>query len=218
MRFKALNPDMRIISIIFLFIFMISACDSEKLQSETKPNVDSLAIQLSMSATERFGEYIFGRIDSPDSLELSLNELDRAIEIEPNLYELYTAKVNILLALDRNEQAIQVSKEVLVIKPDLVEAMAFIGFINQKIGENEIAQEWYQKAITGYNQRIEEERFVINSKINKAFLLLFTEDEVAAMKAFEKVKQEYPKNSEVEFMEQFITNIDKEQFLNELYK
>ncbi|MGN8225123.1 tetratricopeptide repeat protein [Gracilimonas sp. BCB1] len=215
----SLNLGMRIILTLFLLLFIISACNSEKTQIENKVDVDSLAIQLSNSATERFGEYIFGRIDSPDSLEVSLSELDKAIEIEPNLTELYTHKANILLALDRDEQAIQVLNKALSIKPDFVEVMTLIGFINEKIEKSEVAQEWYQKALEGYDKRIEEKRFVINSKINKVFLLLFTQDEEAARKAYKNLKQEYPNNSEVEFMEQFLfIDFDKEKFLNELYK
>lgn len=209
---------MRFIPALLFLLFIISACDSEKVQTETKPIVDSLAIQLTNSATERFGEYIFGRINSPDSLEVSLNELDKAIEIEPNLSELYTHKANILLALDRDEQAIQVLKEALFIKPDLVEVITFIGFINEKIGEKDIAQEWYQKALDAYDKRIEEERFVINSKVNKAFLLFFTGNEESAKKAFNKLKQEYSGNNDVEYLEFVFTDFDKEQFLNELYK
>ncbi|MEP2446792.1 MAG: hypothetical protein ABJI69_06155 [Balneola sp.] len=209
---------MRITLAIILFIFVVSACDTEKLQSETKTGVDSLAIQLSMSATERYGEYIFGRINSPDSLELSLNELDKAIEIEPNLLELYTAKVNILLELDRNEQAIEVSKEVLAIKPDQVEAMTFIGFINEKIGKNELAQEWYQRALVAYDKRIEENRFVVNSKVNKVFLLLFTENEESAKKAYFKLKKEYPENNDIDYLEFVFEDFDKQEFLNEFHK
>lgn len=209
---------MRITLAIILFIFVVSSCDTEKLQSEAKTGVDSLAIQLSMSATERYGEYIFGRINSPDSLELSLNELDKAIEIEPNLLELYTAKVNILLELDRNEQAIEVSKEVLAIKPDQVEAMTFIGFINEKIGKNELAQEWYQRALVAYDKRIEENRFVVNSKVNKVFLLLFTENEESAKKAYFKLKKEYPENNDIDYLEFVFEDFDKQEFLNEFHK
>lgn len=214
----ASKPDMRVISTVFLFIFLISACDTEKLQNETKTGIDSLAIQLSMSATERYGKYIFGRINSPDSLELSLNELDKAIQIEPNLHELYTAKVNILLELDRNEQAIEVSKEVLVIKPDLVEAMTFIGFVNEKIGNNELAQEWYQRALVAYDKRIKENRFVLNSKVNKVFLLLFTENEESAKKAYFKLKKDYPENNDIDYLEFVIEDFDKREFLNEFHK
>ncbi|MEP0971319.1 MAG: hypothetical protein ABJH91_05455 [Balneola sp.] len=209
---------MRITLTIFLFIFVISACDTEKSQSETKTGVDSLAIQLSMSATERYGEYIFGRINSPDSLELSLNELDKAIEIEPNLHELYTAKINILLELGRNEQAIEVSKEILVIKPDLVEAMTYIGFINEKIGKNDLAQEWYQRTLVAYDKRIEEDRFVVNSKANKVFLLLFTENEESAKKAYFELKKEYPENNDINYLEFVFEDFDKHEFLNEFHK
>lgn len=209
---------MKLTLAIILILITVSVCDVEKAETDSAPGVDSLAVHLANSATERFGEYIFGRIDSPDSLEVSLNELDRAIEIEPELTELYTHKANILLALNQDKQAIHVLKKVLEIEPNFVEAITLIGFINEKNGEKEIAKEWLQRAIEGYNERIEEDEFVMNSKVNKVFIHIFLEDEEIAKNSLEKLNQEYPNDSQIEYLEQLLHNFDKELFLNELYK
>ncbi|HCI72395.1 MAG TPA: hypothetical protein DF712_12735 [Balneola sp.] len=204
---------------IFLFLlFIVSACDSKKVQPDNATEVDSLAVQLVNSATERYGEYIFGRIESTDSLEVSLNELDKAIEIEPTQIDFYSHKATILLALGREKQAIQILESALTINPDFAEIITRLGFINEKIGEMEIAQKWYQRALVAYDKRIEENRFVVNSKANKAFLLLFTENEETAKKAYSKLKQEYPDNNEIDYLEFVFEDFDKEEFLSELYK
>ncbi len=92
-----------------------------------------------------------------------------------------------------------------------------MGFCTKKKGENEIAQEWYQKAKDAYDIRIEDGQFVINSKVNQAFLLFFTENKESAMIAFDNLKKEYPENKEVEFSERIFTDFDKKEFLNEFH-
>lgn len=217
-RYRDLNSNMRTTTTLLFLLFFISACDSDKVAKESKSEVDSLAVRLSNTAMERFQNHNLGRYESTDSLEVSLMELDKAIELEPSHTRFYVNKANILLELKRDEEGIQALKQAISIDPDFTEIFTMLGFIYDREGKKEIAQEWYQKALDGYDKRIEEDRFVINSKINKVFLLLFTQDEESARKAYENLKQEYPNNSEVEFMEQFLIGFDKEEFLNELYK
>ncbi|MEP1152325.1 MAG: tetratricopeptide repeat protein [Balneola sp.] len=212
----ALNSDMRITLILLLLFLLVSACSSKKVDRKSETKVDPIAIQLSNSAMERFQDYIFGRNENIDSLKISLTELDKAIEIEPTQIDLYSNKANILLELNRDEEAIQVLKKALTVKSDFAEIMTTIGFLNEKRGETGIAQEWYQKAMYAYDKRIDEDRFVINSKVNKAFLLFFTENESSAKDAFEKLLDDYPENDEVKFSAEIFNDFDKEKFLNEL--
>ncbi|MFY0685006.1 MAG: tetratricopeptide repeat protein [Balneola sp.] len=207
---------MRITLILLLLFLLVSACSSKKVDRKSETKVDPIAIQLSNSAMERFQDYIFGRNENIDSLKISLTELDKAIEIEPTQIDLYSNKANILLELNRDEEAIQVLKKALTVKSDFAEIMTTIGFLNEKRGETGIAQEWYQKAMYTYDKRIDEDRFVINSKVNKAFLLFFTENESSAKDAFEKLLDDYPENDEVKFSAEIFNGFDKEKFLNEL--
>ncbi|MDR9417251.1 MAG: hypothetical protein RI564_13270 [Gracilimonas sp.] len=211
---------MRIITTLFflLFFISISACDNDKVAHDSKSDVDSLAVRLSNSAMERFQNYNLGKYESIDSIEVSLMELDKAIELVPTQTIFYANKANILLKIQREQQAIQALKQTISIDPDFAEILTMLGFIYERKGEKEIAQEWYHKALNAYDKRIAEKRFVINSKVGKAFILFFTQDEEAARKAYDNLKQEYPNDSEVEFMEQFLIGFDKERFLNELYK
>jgi len=203
--------------IFILFLLLASACDSEKISKEESNSVNPRAVELSHSAMERFQDFNLGTINNSDSLEVSLTELEKAIELEPNQIRFYSNKVNVLLTIGREDEAIEVLRKSITINPDFAEGLSFLGFIYSKRGENETAQEWFQKASKAYNQRIEKDRFVVNSKVSKAFLLHFTEDKDAAKEAFEKVKQKYPENSEVLYSEQLFTDFDKEQFLMEFY-
>lgn len=203
--------------IFILFLLLTSACDSEKISKEESNSVNPRAVELSNSAMERFQDFNLGTINNSDSLEVSLTELEKAIELEPNQIRFYSNKVSVLLTIGREDEAIEVLRKSIAINPDFAEGLSFLGFIYSKRGENETAQEWFQKASKVYNQRIEKDRFVVNSKVSKAFLLHFTEDKDAAKEAFEKVKQKYPENSEVLYSEQLFTDFDKEQFLMEFY-
>ncbi len=128
----ALSSDMRITSIFVLLFLFFSSCSSQEDEYKLETEVDSLVIQLSNSAMDRFHGYIFGRNESKDSLDLSLIELDKAIEIEPAQINLYTNKANILLELNRQEEAIHVFKKALTFKSDFAEIMTTIGFLYEK--------------------------------------------------------------------------------------
>lgn len=207
---------MRITSIFLLFLLFVSACSSKEADQKSETEIDSLAIQLSNSAMERFQDYIFSEYGILDSLEVSLAELDKAIELEPTHTGLYSNKANILLELQRDDEAIDILIQAIDVKPEFAEILTMIGFIYERQGETDVAQEWYKKALNAYEERIAEEQYVINSKINKAFLLFFTENENSAKEALIKLLNEYPENDEVKFLAEIFIDFDKEEFLNEL--
>src|SRR5690554_1016158 len=209
---------MKISLIFILLLFILPACSSQKENQNSELAMGLLTHQLNNSAMERFQGYVLGSYASADSLEVSLSELNKALELEPNQIELYSNKAKILLELNRDDDAIHVLKQALTIKPNFAEAMATIGFLYEKKGINDIAQEWYQKALRAYDKHFEEHHFDVDSKVNKALLLFFTENKESAIIAFEKLKKEYPENEEVEFLEQFFTDFDKDVFLKTFYR
>ncbi len=200
-------------------MFSISACDSPKPdQGNVNENkAGSVALRLNDAAMKRYQDHLLGKSDSRDSLEASLKELDEAITIEPSQIIFYTNKADILLALHRGDDAIQVLKNAVLVKPDFPEILSLIGFLFEEKGDKEEALKWYQKAVNVYDKRIDDARLVVHSKVNKAFLLFFIEDEGSAKKAFEKVKEEYPEAGEMVSSEQIFTAFDKETFLKGLY-
>lgn len=177
---------------------------------------DSLSMQLNNSAMDHFRNYTYGRNDSVDSLEIALSELDKAIELTPSHLNLYSNKTNILLSLHRIEEAIDVLNQAIEVDPNSTETLTLLGFLYESMGEESIAQEWYQKALNIYDTRIESGKFVINAKTNKAFLLFFTENEQSAKNSLEVLLQEYPNNDEVIFANEVFTDFNKQEFLNSL--
>ncbi len=214
----ASNSTMKTITTFLFLLFFISACDTERVAQDSTKNNDSLAVELDNSAIDRHNNYLLGKSKSADSLKVSLAELDKAIELDSTNTRFYSNKANILLTLNRDEEAIDVLKQALSVNPNFAEMITTIGFIYERKGEKEVAQKWYQKALDVYDKRIEEEQFVINSKVNKAFLLFFTENKESAKQAFNELKQQYPKNEEVKYSEQLFTDFNKQEFLNEFHQ
>jgi tetratricopeptide (TPR) repeat protein len=214
----ALNFSMKTTTTFLFLLLLVSACDSEKVAKDSSKKNDSLAVQLNNSAMERHEEYLLGNTQNADSLKVSLAELDTAIALDSTNTRFYSSKATILLTLNRDKEAIEVLKQAHSVKPNFAEVITTIGFLYDREGEKEVAQKWYQRALDAYDKRIEEGQFVINSKVNKAFLLFFTENRESAIKAYKELKQHYPNNEEVKYAEPLFTDFNKQEFLNELHQ
>jgi len=210
---------MKKIAIILFLFFSLAACDSPKPdQGNVNENeVGTVASRLNEAAMKRYQDHLLGKNEGNDSLEASLKELDEAITIDPTQIIFHTNKADILLALHRGDDAIQALRNAVLVKPDFSEILSLIGFLYERKDDKEEALKWYQKAMNVYDKQIDDEKLVVNSKVNKAFLLLFIENGESAHKAFKKVKEEYPKESEMVYSEQIFKDFDKETFLKGLY-
>lgn len=206
---------------IILFIilcFTLFACNSHIEQTESNETVvDSLAIQLNDSALERYQNYTFGVDTDKINLELAINELNQAIEIEPEIALYYSNKAHILLTLEKDEEATTELKKIIEFQPYHAEVLSMIGFIYERNGNQTEARNWYQRSIEVYEKRIAENKHVINSEIHLAFLKFFVEDEKAAITAYSDLKDRYPESDEVLFMEDLFTDFDREKYLREFH-
>jgi tetratricopeptide (TPR) repeat protein len=209
--------SMKIILLI-VFGFTLFACNSHTEQTDSNEIlVDSLAIQLNDSALERYQNYAFGIDSDKKNLELAIQELDQAIEIEPEVALYYSNKAQILLAMEKDDEAIKTLQKVIEFQPYHAEILSMIGFIYERNKRNSEARNWYERSYGAYEKRIEENRYVINSKINLAFLKFFLQDEEAAITAYNDLKDRYPESDEVLFMEYLFKDFDREKFLQDLY-
>ena len=206
------------IILFIIFCFTLFACNSHTEQTESNQTVvDSLAIQLNDSALERYQNYSFGIDPDLKNLELAIKELDQAIEIEPEVAIYYSNKAHILLAMDKDDEAIKTLKKVIEFQPDHAEILSAIGFIYEKNENKSEARNWYERSFEAYEKRVEENRYVTNSKIHLAFLKFFLQDEEAAITAYYELKDQYPESDEVLFMEDLFTDFNREKFLNEFH-
>ncbi len=204
--------------ILYFTLIVLVSCTKSASDSKIKLAIDPVALELNEKAIERFNNYNLGLINDKDSLELSLKELSRAIQIDPKNSAFYSNKTEILLTLNREEEALKLMKEAVQLIPFYAEGYTFIGYIYEYNGKVQESQAWFQKALHAYDERIEEGKYVINSKVNKAFIYFFVENEEKALLEFEKLKEEYPDDNSVLYMEYFFYEFEKEQFLKEILR
>ena len=207
------------IFLLVVFGFSLFACNSQTEQTDgNETEVDSLAIQLNDSALEKHQNYTFGIDPDKRNLELAINELDRAIEIEPEIALYYSNKAHILLTLEKDEEAITELRKIIEFQPYNAEVLSMIGFIYERNGNQSEARNWYQRSIESYEKRITKNKHVINSEIHLAFLKFFVEDKNAAISAYSDLKDRYPESDEVLFMEDLFTEFDREKYLREFHE
>lgn len=206
---------LRFTVIIFFISFLLSCNSNSDFQETEQKIVDSVAIQLNDSAMKRYQDYVFGKDESISNLEVAIEELNQAIEIEPEVANFYSNRSQLLLLLGKNDEAIEALKKILTFKPDFAEGIESIGYIYEITDNYSEAQKWYQKAIEAYEQRIKEDRYLINSKLAIVHLLFFTENAESALQAYNELKQEYPESEEIQFAEPFFKEFDREKFLRD---
>jgi len=206
---------LRFTVIIFFLSFLLSCNSNSDFQETEQKIVDSIAIQLNDSAMERYQDYVFGRDESITNLEVAIEELNQAIEIEPEVANFYTNRSQLLLLLGKNDEAIEELKKILSFEPFFAEVIEGIGYIHEINSNYSEAQEWYQEAIKVYKKRINEDQYVLNSKLAIVHLLFFTENEESAHQAYRELKQEYPESEEIQFAEPFFEEFDREKFLRD---
>ncbi len=200
--------------IIFLLVALSMSCKPDNKKTK---EFDSVAVSINDDAMQKYQDYILGYRHDEEVLDTVLLELNRAIDIDSSNYVFYTNKANVLSLLNKHTRAIKALEKIAEIKPNFAENLTSLGLLNEHIGLDSIAQSWYSRAIKAYDKRIEDDLYVVNSKINRAYLLFFTEGKEQALKAFEAVKLEYPNSEEVLYMESLFTEFDREETLNNLF-
>lgn len=203
---------------LFCILIILVSCSKSDPDSKVKPVIGPIALELNEKAIERFNNYNLGLISDKDSLEISLEELSLALKLEPMNSDFYSNKTEILLTLNREEEVLILMKDAVQLIPSYAEGYTLIGFVNEYNGNEKESQEWFRKALHAYDERIQEEKNVINSKVNKAFIYFFIENEEKALLEFEKLKEEYPDDNNVLYMEYFFYEFEKEQFLKEILR
>ena len=175
---------------------------------------DPIAVSINDIAMQKYQDYILGYREDEEVLDTVLFELNRAIDIDSSNYVFYTNKDTVLSLLNQDNNAIKALEKATKIKPNFAENLMYLGLLNESIGADSIANSWYSQAIKAYDERIENDQSIVSNKINRAYLLFFTEGKERALKAFEIVKLEHPDSEEVIFMEPLFKEFDRKEALN----
>jgi tetratricopeptide (TPR) repeat protein len=183
---------------------MLYSCSEEKVNQKYNPK----AIELNNKGVE----YIFH--SEQDSALILLN---KAIELDDTYYLPHSNKVTIFIDRGEIEKALYESEMVVKKKPDLAEGWTFAGIINEKVGNNQKAKEYFQKSINLYNDRIKNPKSKDNinsNKLNRALSLKLIGRTFEANSEIQKLIKEDPENS----MYKELLEISGSEYLNSVIK
>ena len=207
--------------ILFFIVLVIASCnDREKRSSQSESSIsykpDSVALELNNKAVKLMG-------DAPhtyDSLSGMLYDsaivyLNQAIEIDSLYLLAYTNKAQALQRKGSLEEALQVLKQVETIKPDFAEVVTAQGFILEKMGRMELAEQKYGQALKAYEERLKKDPKNDKVQSDIAFLYIFLEDKNTALDEIRNSILENPESEQLKMMERVIKDFDRKKFIEE---
>lgn len=208
-------------TLIFAASLVLFTCGNQKekvnsIDSLKVHQPDSNALRLNNKAARLIG-------DAPhtyDSLKSSMYDsaiiyLDQAIEID-SLYVLaYINKTQALRGKGSLEQSLEVLFKVQILRPDLAEAIMAQGFILEKMGKLELANDKYGQALEAYEKRLASNPDDPRVQSDIAFLYIFLEDKNKAIDEIQNLTLEHPGNVELKETEKLIKNFDRNKFIEE---
>lgn len=184
---------------LFTFLLALAACTAPQ-----KP-IDVAAV------TDRAV-----RLASQNQFDKAILVVDSAIAAEPKNVDLLYTKFNFLLNNREYDKGIALLGEMHKFMQDNAEAYSYQGYLSDKIGKRDEAQQYYDKAIEACENRVKVGVDVPKSKANIAFLQMFKKDKLAALAAIAELIQENPKEGVYREWEQRIEGFDLPTFFDGL--
>jgi len=196
-----------ITTVLALLLF---ACNSSKNQELTPSR--TTAIELNNRAMNICTNSKFETNPSAKLKEAVLT-IDSAIAIDQNYYQLYLNKASILFALKDYETGLETLNTVSLLKKNLVEAISTQGFVYEKLGKYNIAKQYYEKAISIYDQLITENPSNVSAKVNRAFIILLLKGKDSALYTINDILKQHPNDPVAISTQQLISNFDRNSFI-----
>lgn len=212
----------QVLSFLLLLIVVVLSCnDREKKNQQSigmltyKP--DSNALQLNNKASRLMGDAGYTVDDSLRNLlyDSAVIYLSHAIEIDSLYLLAYTSKAQALQRKGSLSQALEVLYKVQIIKPDLAEAIMGQGFLLEKMGNMELADEKYRQALKAYEKRLENDPKSDKVLSDIAFLYIFLEDRNRALDEIRDLILKNPDSEQLKMMEGVIKDFDRTKFIQE---
>jgi len=142
--------------------------------------------------------------------------INKAIDLQPENYDFYTTKFNLLLLDHQYDSCLVFLKKLHQLKENNSEAYSFEGYLNEKAGNTAIAQRYYLKAIQACKKRVELKQDMFKNKVNIAFLKFFTEGRVASLNYMDSLTMRHPGNGFIVDKKEFMKNFNKQKFIDGL--
>lgn len=185
---------------------------------DLKTDFNASAKNLNNKAIEILSGVSGEPITSQDSLHLesALTFLNKAIKLDSQYYLAYANKANILSKLKRYNEAIEILERIIKIRPDYAEGIANQGFLYEKMGDINKADEKYKSAIGAYIRRLNDPYKImnkINVQVDIAFMLLFTESKEMATQAIDTIIARNPDSKIAIYMKGTIMSFNRQEFI-----
>ena len=211
---------MRKYALFFIVLVIASCSDREQKSNQSESSIsykpDSAALALNNKAVKLMGD----AAHTYDSLSGMLYDsaimyLDRAIDIDSLYLLAYTNKAQALQRKGSFEESLQVLRQVETIKPDFAEVITAQGFILEKMGRMEFADQKYEQALKAYQERLKKDPKNDKVQSDIAFLYIFLEDKNAALDEIRNSVLENPGSEQLKMMERVIKDFDRKKFIEE---
>lgn len=200
--------------ILTLCTFLLTSCNySQNTESRKK------AIELSNSTLEMI-KYCPTPENKDDTMTYykAISMLDTAIMLDSTFYMSYGNKYMCLKRLGLKNDAIQVMKKIIRIRPRYAEGYFLIGATYEQLENMDSANYYYAKGIEAYTSRIssykKNDKKEIPDKMSRAFLI-FLLDTNKGSKEIESLLNEYPNDELVKISKQeMFDNFNRKEFIS----
>ena len=188
----------KLIKFSFLILILASCSKNDK-----NANFNPDAVKLNDEAVE------LGNLHKYDS---AIVVFDKAIALDSTYYLAYGNKAAVYSAMKEYKKALFEVERQVKAKPDFAEGWISAATLSDKTGDSIKAKIYYQKSLDLYNQRISDpamKSYLIESRMNKDFLLIQLGRDKEAKADLEKIKKDYP---EIKTVDAFL-NMTRKSFL-----
>ena len=138
----------------------------------------------------------------------------KAISLDPKNVNLYENIVKTYFKINYFTQAISMLKKIQLLDSNNIEAISAEGFILERIGEKENANEKYKIALEKYENKANKDYGVL---INESLLIMLLNGKDAALKHLQIIKNKYP-NENVLLYESNFKKFNRSSFIQDCMK
>jgi len=204
---------------LFLIVLLLASCTEREKKSDHGKSIityrpDSTALKLNNRAVQLIGDAAHTYDTLKEALyDSAITYLSQAIEIDSLYLLAYTNKAQALQRKGSLEEALEVLNQVEIIKPDFAEVLMGQGFLLEKMGKKELAEQEYWKAFEVYSKRLENDPENDKVQSDIAFVYIFLEDKDKAIGEIQSFILENPESEDLKMMEGLIKDFDRKKFI-----
>ena len=194
----------RVIASIFLITVLFS-CKNKNVQnadaSEIQNDFDKVAIELN----DKAGRFMLDHLDS------AIYYYKKSIQHDENYIVAYANLAGAYTMFGQLDSAILISEKHLKLEPLLAEAWISTGTLYEKVGEKEVAYNYYKKGIDLYTERIKSnpDKYFYENKLNRAVAYILIGKESLGQSEIEEVLSNDPDNPTV----RMVLNMSRDELL-----